>query len=245
MALKVKFDHVARVHLVSASGTVDLASLYADGVKVWPTKPPPGFVEIDGDTGVIRGESQYVTGSNGSYVFTRPYGYGSVDVCMIGGGGSGAMEEAYSNHIGGGHAGEIKSQSVVLSSFQMSITLGEGGARQPLRRRDGYSGTSSFFGNVEAVGGIGGKFKSRSYEGMGASHTNCMGVFTDGQGYGSPFINSSYGGQAGFANGSDSVRDSNSLDAARGAGTGAAWRCDNCSNYTGKGGNGFIRISWS
>ena len=188
-----------------------------------------------------------------SGTFVVPYGYTQVTICMIGGGGSGASgNEEVSAHRGGGHAGSVVSQAVsVTYGIDVTVTIGSGGARVRTdlgNESNGLPGNSSYFGAVEASGGAGGiKTNPYSYAGNGGGGSNCYGSFNDGTrveadaGY-------AYGGQRGLANGGNGGQPSdegNADDGTKGSGGGGARNQQIWARYSGAGGTGFLKVSWS
>jgi len=197
---------------------------------------------VDEGTSTIADPGSITYYANDTFVV--PAGYTEVDICMIGGGGSGAVSR--DTAVGGGNAGEIISQAVSVTQFQeIAVIIGAGGATRSSQslNLDGYDGDPTSFGAITADGGIKGQVGD-GYLGNGASSGTCMGTFRDGYAYASIVS----GGQRGFANGSDADKGTVSPTppaGSSGAGGGAAF-----SNFgevmavSGHGGQGVCKVSW-
>lgn len=190
--------------------------------------------------------------SEGSTVFTLsgtfivPDYVSEVDICMIGGGGSGAgIYWGYGAK--GGKAGSIISQSVGVNSGQTyNIVVGSGGARikniwTGVRGgiTSGKPGTVSKAFGLVAGGGAGGG--SSIYKGAGAYRSGCWGTSRDGKIGVSRYKN--YGGQAGFSNGTSGNGGGGNSGIA-GVGAGGGGKGGDGNRYSGGGGRGEVRVSW-
>ena len=183
--------------------------------------------------------------SNGT--FQTPLGYTSVNVCMIGGGGSGGCTD--DRGAGGGYAGQIKSfNQAVVPGGNYGVTVGVGGTAVYGNYLVGHSGASSVFHGTTATGGTGGSLNacgtgyiescSIPYNGKGASRTTCGGTYNDG--YYTACNGTVRGGQAGaFGNGGNSKQNG-----VGGSGGGAGATSGGC-GASGAGGKGQVRVSWS
>lgn len=204
---------------------VEIKNIIANGVLVWTKKAPAG--------------SQTFTASG---TFIVPEGYTEVSICMCGGGGSGAQLNEVST--GGGHAGQIISQTVVVTPGEsISVVIGAGAPSGPQTGNyNGTAGGNSSFKGVTALGGVGGV--SGHYMGNGASRITCGGTFSDG-------VKATYGswtgggGEAGaFGNGG---RGGNNTVASQAGGIGAGGGASTNSSpagYSHAGGRGQCVVSW-
>jgi Glycine-rich domain len=172
-------------------------------------------------------------------------------ICMIGGGGSGGTGDGHiAGDVGGGHGGTIVNNTVTLSYGEsITITIGTGGAgiaSQAYTNKNGNAGTATIFGGYfTASGGAGGYVNpsgtSGNYQGDAGSRSTCYGTFYDGT---APQFVSTWGGQAGFANGTDGAYPANSTAGSKGSGSGGVKMFD-VTQYSGAGGNGWVKINWS
>lgn len=208
---------------------VEIKNIIANGVLVWSKKAPAG--------------SQTFTASG---TFVVPEGYTEVSICMCGGGGSGSQYNT--NFAGGGHAGQVISQTVAVTPGEsISVVIGSGGASGPASGTYyGSAGGNSSFKGIIALGGAGGVYGSGSghYMGNGSSKVSCGGTFNDGiQGtYGSWIAG---GGEAGaFGNGG---RGGNNTVACQAGGIGAGGGASTNASPAGfshAGGRGQCVVSW-
>ena len=201
------------------------------------------------------------TASSGSKIFTSnsswkaPTGVYSVSLCMVGGGGGGAHYArawlAYSKYAGGGYAGqEVNTTVSVNPGTTYTITVGTGGKGIWYHESsaNGGNGTYSKFGSVTANGGAGGKLGG-GYQGNGGSRSGCAGTRYDGKnksittGLGATWT--AWGGQASsFGNGGiGKLQDDYYQNGGTGAGGGGTIQSD--ATFSGDGGRGEVRISWS
>lgn len=195
-----------------------------------------------------------VTGANGSFTFTVPMGYTEVTICMIGGGGSGAVANG-PYYAGGGRNGDIVSQVVtgLVGGQQVTVTIGAGGARRGFNGdANGLSGGATTFNGISAGGGLGGLTNQTTYGGNGQSGSTCYG--TSRNGYYATYTYSiytiyGYGGERGFGNGGNGTASFNTVQYAgnggTGAGGGAAITYSSATSYSGAGGSGACKITWS
>lgn len=206
---------------------VEMDALYIDNELVYSGKAPPGeqIFEADG-------------------VFVVPKGCTEVTVCMIGGGGSGGLNHDQ-GFAGGGYSGVIFSNIIsVIAGENIPIIIGIGGAGLISGSiQNGNAGTKTSFGTTEVNGGAGGSKQSKEYNGDGGSRTTCYGTFSDG----TIAFTRNAGGQAGFADGGDgSYNRVIPYHGAKGSGGGSNVVGDfGATGYSGAGGNGLVRISWS
>ena len=224
-------------------GGNDVDKIMLGTIEVWSAELPAGNVIIDYNA--ISGDNpDTVSGANGTFTFTVPDGVTEVNICLIGGGGSGSVTAG--THAGtgyGGYAGTIVTTvQAVTPNTQYGISIGQGGEGvfQLSSSRAGNSGNQSTFNGLKADGGAGGSFSG--YQGQGAPVNNCFGSFNDGNSSGTL----AYGGQGGFSNGTNGASATNnptSSNAVRGAGSGGA-RASNSGARSGDGGNGVCMISW-
>lgn len=175
----------------------------------------------------------------------------TIDVCCVGGGGSGAMGDAYAG-CGGGAGGYTETEhSIVLQeNVAYSIVIGAGGAAMSSLGRANTGGTTSAF-NVSANGGLGGYSKNseatQGYGGDGGSGGACYNG-TGGSDGGNGSGSSSNGGRGqgtttrefGEPSGNLYAGGGGSMSGAGGAGGGggylsASWIYDGVAN-TGGGG---------
>jgi len=193
---------------------------------------------------------QQIFDSDGT--FTVPVNVYRVNVCMIGGGGSGASTDEVSC-VGGGYAGDIfHGDFDVNNTTPVAVTVGSGGTR--VSNSDGNSGSPSSFGDESVDGGAGGEFildvLSADYAGNHASRDTCQGTSYDGYSSNGTDESASYGGQAGFGDGGSARYADNPIpigvrDGGVGAGGGAQafthWEDDKTG---GAGGNGRVIVNW-
>ncbi len=216
--------------------------------------PDTGNVTIDYNS-VSGTNTETVTGSNGAFVFTPPDGVTSIDVCLCGGGGSGALGSLFSpSYGGGGYAGDISSQTITVEPLvAIPVVVGAGGNTQNFddsNPKNGLSGGESSLSSVLSVGGAGGSMEVTQYNGIGATApANCMGTFVDGDAY-YPDNSGAKGGQACFANGGaaglwlEDEDESAAGNGSRGSGGGAIFVITGEPVLTGAGGDGMIRVTW-
>ena len=179
--------------------------------------------------------------------FTVPAGITEVNVCMVGGGGSGSMgHEGGSLLAGGGFSGQIISELQVVTPLDvLTVTVGVGGA--PVSNTDGLNGTPSSIGTATAIGGGGGT-SGLGYDGIGASRTTCGGTASDGtyqtdEEFG--ITSYGFGGQSsGFGKGGNGKNAAGGTPESGGvgAGGGAGWHYEVLS---GAGGNGRVVVNWN
>ena len=204
------------------------AGVTPSNVDTGTTKEPAG--EIESNTA-------------GSHTFIAPRGYTEVDLCMIGGGGSGRGSGwgVQNANLGGGYAGAVVTQAVtVVSQEEIAVVVGAGGQRTS-GAVGSRAGSASSFKGISANGGAGGT-NGTAYAGNNGSRTTCGGTFNDGVlEYYSPHNARAYGGQAGFGNGGRSSQTISVASGTRGAGGGGGWILP---DRAGHGGSGVVRISW-
>ncbi len=203
---------------------------------------------VRADTTTVYTESCCTPGSAswtaiGTHEWIVPQGVTSVELCMIGAGGSGGSvsDDAISRWAGGGHGGAEITQTVnVTPGETITVVVGKGGDGVTYDQ-DGKPGTDSKFGTIIASGGEGGIINLAGtpvhYGGNGGSRNTCIGTFYDGI-YELSGGNEYWGGQAGWSNGT-------SGGAIHNAGTGAGTGANYSPSYTGNGGRGEVRISWN
>jgi hypothetical protein len=184
-------------------------------------------------------------------------------ICLVGGGGSGAMVARWSDcsdqSAGGGYAGEVKTSNVTLSHGEtVEITIGSGGTGVTDDYESGLngnSGTSTSFGTyVTASGGAGGTYRENTldanFRGNGETVTTCFGNATNGIKEESCFESYiAYGGESsGYSNGGNGSVSSSveGGDGGLGSGGGGVSVSKSASQppKSGDGGNGLVRISW-
>jgi len=161
---------------------------------------------------------------NDHQTFVVPAGVTSLDLCMIGGGGSG-RDYADTGRVGGA-AGQIINQAVAVTEGEsIDIVIGLGGSGAT-----GHSpGAPTSFGAITATGGGLADYLD------GEETTNCKGTFNNG-------LTKSYalkpygGGEAGFSDGGDGT---SGVKAGTGSGSGA-----NTGSFSGDGGDGQVNISY-
>lgn len=93
-----------------------------------------------------------------SGVFTVPYGVTTIDIFLVGGGGSGGNAKLYSEiYAGGGGGGGYTStisKLTVVPNATFNVIVGSGGI--PVAEMNGNQGGTTSFGEYKANGGIGG-----------------------------------------------------------------------------------------
>ncbi len=199
--------------------------------------------------GTIVPDTEYY----GRFTFNPPSSSAEilVNVCMCGGGGSGAKSAVDAN-AGGGHAGASNTFSASVSSPNSYVgNLGTGGMYNGTAADGEPGGETNFLAEV-AAGGLGGDEMGANYLGDGAAYESpCGGTFYDGtKNSGGDTGYSGYGGQASvFADGGDGDYECSGGPeypmAYRGAGgSGSAGCWTGMDNYSGIGGAGSIKISW-
>jgi len=199
----------------------------------------------------------------GNYNFVVPEGVTSVNICMIGGGASGAVTYRHTSY--GGKAGEIYTGAIPVTPLDIiPITIGSGGAsiyhagNNKPASYPGLAGEDTKFGVIVASGAPAGRPvdfpndpQPDDMEFNGGETINCMGSFTHGSwapagGSYNPIQGTPYGGEAGFSNGVDARDSAGTMpNATMGSGGGSI-------NYHGyydssrgsAGGNGYLKISW-
>ncbi len=210
------------------------------------------------DCGTPPGDTDEIFDTVGCSDWVCPSGVTSVVVCMVGGGGSGgASLDGWD--CGGGVGGTIKSQTVSVSAgTTYRVCVGAGGAKRlavvGAPNWVGNNGASSKFGSITANGGAGGEVWQNAdfpnYPGNGGSRSTCMGTFYDGN---YVFSGRAWGGQAGFAGGTNGSYHSqigaSTLDGSKGSGSGGASGNNvymEPSEYSesGKGGDGYVKITY-
>ncbi|RLB03040.1 MAG: hypothetical protein DRG59_12180 [Deltaproteobacteria bacterium] len=196
---------------------------------------------------------------SGTHEWICPTGVTEATICMIGGGGSGALSIAEEpKFTGGGFAGVIFTHTFSVVPTQVySLTVGNGAAKMTWWSEGSYNGMAgqtTTFGGFTAAGGSGGGLgyvapAASGYNGNGMKQAaNCKGAYTDGikNGY-------AYGGQAGFGKGGDGSHVANTIDigaedGTRGSGGGGFCLIrdsySTANNWSGGGGNGYIKLSW-
>ena len=248
-------------YIIAYNSDGSTTSNYDDGTSLVPVI---GDVTIDYNS-VSGSNPETVTGSNGSFTFTPPEGVTEVEVCMIGGGGSGSIGGT-KQYFGacyvlsngyGGYAGQIVNQNVsVTPGTPVTVTIGRGGASVPedTNMNAGNPGSPTSFGSLTASGGAGGDFTigGSGYKGNGGSRSTCAGSFNDGTSLElDPYMDegSLWGGQAGLGKGGNSPK----IDVApenggpgSGGGCGAFEHTAGCINYwdSGAGGDGRVILKW-
>lgn len=205
--------------------SINITRAYCNGVNVWNMLAPAG--------------SQLFT-SSGS--FTVPAGVYSVQVTVVGAGGSGA--NAHDNG-GGGYAGAVVTQSVAVTTGQViPVSVGAGGVAREYIASGGYvngaAGGNSSFGSVVAAGGSGGY--------MGGGYTGNGGATPYGTVDGGAYalgVTVGYGGQGCIGNGGRAGGGGTSA-AAGGVGAGGGGACfATYGTWSGTGGRGQVLVSWN
>jgi len=175
-----------------------------------------------------------------TYTWTVPDRVTTVEVCMIGGGGSGKDRHPSTTEdvAGGGWAGDITHRTVsVIPGEDVTVVVGWGGSP------GGGSGLQSQFHTAYAWGGSAGTLNG-GYNGKGDARSTCFGTAYDGK-QGSGNTDSRYkGGQAGFSDGTDGVSwdDGASVDTpTMGAGSGSY---DSRTTTGAWGGHGYVKITY-
>jgi len=202
-----------------------LTFAYLNGVKEWEAKAAAG--------------SETITYSK---QFTVPQGVYSLNLCICAGAGAGATvgDVSYSVNYGGGQQGQIITTSLAVTPGQIiDVVIGIGGTPGAAGSlTNGGPGGNTSFGAIVALGGPGGLWQSRNYNGVGAAHTYCGGTYNDGTtaGYGG-------GGEAGgFGHGGNAGFYESGLNGGIGAGGGPG-----AAGFVrgGYGGPGQVVVSWS
>ena len=183
----------------------------------------------------------YVEYTSGTSTFVVPAHVTSIELCMIGGGGSGygqawGVENA---KLGGGYAGTIVTQTVAVTpNDSITVTAGAGG---PRRDAGSNNGSASFFGAISAAGGTKAN-NSGGYGGNNGLRTTCGGSHRDGTlVYYSPHNAYAYGGQAGFGRGGTSSTTLSTASGLRGSGGAGGW---DTPDRSGSGGAGVVGITY-
>lgn len=204
---------------------INVTMVYCNGVKVWEVSAPPG--------------SQVFTASGS---FTVPTGIYTLQVTVIGAGGSGANSQF---NGGGGYAGAVVTQTVSVSPGQViPVSIGAGGVAREFMNSGGYAngaaGGNSSFGSVVAVGGSGG-FIGNDYSGQGA--LTAYGT-NDGSTYAFG-VTIGFGGQGRIGNGGNGGGAYTSAQAG-GVGAGGGGSCYSVAGtWSGTGGRGQVIVSWN
>lgn len=197
----------------------------------------------------------------GIYMFEVPEGYNKITVCMIGGGGSGAACMFTDGNMfgGGGYAGQIVNQTLAVQPKQrIAITVGAGGLSNwrcdSCGDKTGNPGAATTVGGLTATGGAGGTYSIHrdtvAHKGNGESRTVCVGTTNDGvmaAGGNKSYSYKGYGGQAGLGNGGDGTYGPTTPSPGQrggGGGCGISANKSQASSYGGKGGDGYVKISW-
>lgn len=226
------------------------------------------YLEIDGKCIYRRAAppGQVIFDVPGNYTWVIPFGYDSVYVCMVGGGGSGGQHKDspdMPSRGGGGYAGKEYSGDVaVISESTVNITVGAGGASVNCGGGGnacgviGNPGGVSLFHTVTVQGGAGGGASNTSepdYRGNGGNGPDGCGGggYKDGLYYRSttPGVAwASYGGQASsFGSGSNGTTSNSGNPNIAGVGAGGGGNASNdeiSSGGSGVGGRGEVRVSW-
>ena len=206
--------------------SINITRAYCNGVNVWNMLAPAG--------------SQLFT-SSGS--FTVPAGVYSVQVTVVGAGGSGANGQF---NGGGGYAGAVVTQSVAVTTGQViPVSVGAGGVPREHTASGGYvngaAGGNSSFGSVVAAGGSGGVANGSAYAGNGGATSygtvdggiHVYGAYTG------------YGGKGCIGNGGRAGGGGTSA-AAGGVGAGGGGACfATYGTWSGEGGRGQVNVSWN
>jgi len=191
--------------------------------------------------------------SPGNYQWTSPIGITSVSLCACGGGGSGAYR--FDRDCGGGWAGEIyhNENHSIEEDTEYSITIGTGGEINTNESTDGYDGSSTRYPGGSVSGGEGGtqdinisnpNEPGNGYLGNGNSSIvecgpNSGNTIYDGQRDIDDWGTVWFGGEKCLANGTNGRVGYGSSGATYGAGSGSA-----DSNHAGKGGDGYLSITY-
>ena len=206
---------------------INVTEAYCNGVKVWNVAVP--------------GSRLFPSSGN----FVVPAGVYSVQVTVVGAGGSGANGQS---NGGGGYAGNVVTKSVSVSPGQViRVTVGAGGiAREWIASGWAYvkgaAGGNSSFGSIVAAGGSGGSVNGNNYPGVGAATQygsvdggKYIYIYTTGFG-GQGCIGN--GGKAGGAIPAHSAR-------AGGVGAGGGGACfATYGTWSGAGGRGQVLVAW-
>ena len=205
---------------------INVTMVYCNGVKVWEVSAPPG--------------SQLFTESG---TFTVPAGVYSVQVTVVGAGGSGANGQI---NGGGGYAGAVVTQTVSVSPGQViPVSIGAGGVAREYSASGGYvngaAGGNSSFGSLVAAGGSGGAVNSNAYGGNGGSTP-----YGTKDGYAYAYgATTGFGGQGCIGNGGN-ARGGGSSASAGGVGAGGGGACfATFGTWSGTGGSGQVNVSWN
>lgn len=203
---------------------INITRAYCNGVNVWNVLAPPG--------------SQLFTSSGH---FTVPEGVFSVQVTVVGAGGSGANGQT---NGGGGYAGGVVTTTVAVSPGQViPVTVGAGGIAREWSANggayaNGVPGGHSAFGSVVAAGGSGGTVNGNPYAGTGGATS--YGTM-DGARHNYLAV-SSFGGQGCIGNGGNAGRSA----AAGGVGAGGGGSCfSTLGVWSGAGGRGQVLVAWN
>ena len=216
------------------------------------------------------GANDYTT--PGTYTWTVPTGITSAEVTIVGagGGGGGSTEVGYGGGGGGGGSGGLIERSITLTPGEVvSITVGAGGAGAPFVGRTRYppggsAGSSSIIsalsGTFTATAGSGGAGAASSGDyspttggggGSGGTPRGYSGIAGEG---GTNDRSSTSGGNGAFSFVSGSVQGfggtpssptgKNGTRGSGGGGAGAPDRTNPLNWAGGRGGDGYVRITW-
>jgi len=211
-------------------GDLQVDKIMIGDIKVWthvvipPYVGPPSPLKFTNDVTLIAGTD-------------FPAGI-QINVCLIGGGGSGCVIDINGGDKdgGGGFSGDITSvQHTFIYNEPYQFISGLGGTAKT-SLGSGNSGQESTFGTFTALGGSGG-VKDGDYQGSDDTRTTCAGTADDGDYYNSTYH--TYGGQSsGATDGSNGQPFSNSENSTEGSGTGCS------GDGSGTGGSGILILSW-
>jgi len=232
------------------------------------TETTPGKVEVCTSTGwqfleevgptkvPLTVDYLVVAGGGGGGTWRSPSNVGSG-----GGGGAGGLRTSFAGGSGGGCASESQ-MSAIVAGTSYAITVGKGGAGQPLNTSTQSNGGNSIFNGITSIGGgaggaynglsatIGGSGGGGGYNAPSAAGTSCQGFTGAGGGLGvAPAYRSGGGGGSGgtgispASGGSGGVGKSVSITAtpviyAAGGGGGVSFTYSVSPGGSGIGGNG-------
>lgn len=213
-------------------------------------------------TVISTGVKEYIV--PGTYTWTVPLGVSSATVEMVagGGGGGGSTEVGNGGAGGGGGSGGYKNFTIALTAGEtITISVGAGGAGAPFVGRNpgaigaegpGLSGGSSYItslaGTHTVTGGGGGTSGTGGSGGGGG-----LGGTGDGNvGFGGQAGTNDYSSTNGGAGAASPLSPGGSAGAPgnpgyKGSGGGGASAPDRVNPYNwagGKGGDGYVKISW-
>ena len=114
------------------------------------------FTASGGTTSTSGGFKYHTFNSSGTFQVTA--GSGFIEVFVLGGGGAGGGDAGGSRFYsgGGGAGGGIYNPAYYVESGSYTVTIGAGGASNPLSNGFGGDGVNSVFSNITAIGGGGG-----------------------------------------------------------------------------------------